>query len=57
MNSHPAQNAGKDKAASLALWRQTEMSPPEAAVCNPWEPLQRKTTDGKREVKHQAIVL
>lgn len=48
MNSHPAQNAGKDKAASLALWRQTERPPPEAAVCNPWEPLRplrRKTTD------------
>lgn len=29
MNSHPAQNAGKVKAASLALWRQTEMPPPE----------------------------
>lgn len=39
MNSHPAQNAGKVKAASLALWRQTERPPPEAAVCNPWEPL------------------
>lgn len=29
MNSHPAQNAGKVKAASLALWRQTERPPPE----------------------------